>query len=327
MSKGIIQKCERRFLASLISNGGNSRIDAFVHIPAGNREDGYVGTGPIDVSIVSLRRNEEKGIGLCIREPERYMTSHAPSGENPVAHNGFTDHSAESATDTGEQILTEAGPGYSLNMQTGIMAAGENDILMGDCDMAYNWEDLDGLDAPPLARGGTDMIVGNRFSYWGDNPKTFLTDKKDTDSKLQRGTFCHSYPETFGTSEVFESSWEGIENEALFYSHRLGARFLPALSRWRTHTAVRDFHCGLRGLTREAALILNFQTEGMEVATEMIAEASREGLRIGQTPVPLRRCQAPRDSKMRALPDGYRHLSYLFSDSTKDLREEVTNHG
>ena len=119
----------------------------------------------------------------------------------------------------------------------------------------------------------------------------------------------------------------GIEKGALPLSHRVGVRFLSALGRWRTHTAVRDFHCGLRGLTREAARILNFRTEGMEFATEMIALGARQGLRIGQVPVPLRRCQAPRKSKLRTLPDGCRHLKYLveYANSTRQGQEGMSH--
>ena len=89
--------------------------------------------------------------------------------------------------------------------------------------------------------------------------------------------------------------------------------FLSALGRMVTKTKVRDFHCGLRGLTRDAARRLPFRTGGMEFASEMIVLAAREGLRIGQTPVPLRRCpQEKRRSKLRTLPDGFRHLKYLL---------------
>ncbi len=106
----------------------------------------------------------------------------------------------------------------------------------------------------------------------------------------------------------------GIERGAMPLSHRLGVRALSALGRWVTKTKVRDFHCGLRGLTRDAARRLSFRTTGMEFASEMIALAAKEGLRIGQAPVPLRRCpQKERRSKLRALPDGLRHLRYLLS--------------
>lgn len=103
-----------------------------------------------------------------------------------------------------------------------------------------------------------------------------------------------------------------MERGATPLSHRIGAEALSLLGRWRYHTNVRDFHCGLRGLTRQTARELPFQTDGMEFATEMIALAATRGLRIAQVPVELRCCTAQRQPKLRAIPDGLRHLSYLL---------------
>lgn len=103
----------------------------------------------------------------------------------------------------------------------------------------------------------------------------------------------------------------GIAKGAMPLSHHLGVRALSLLGRLRFHTDVYDFHCGLRGLTREAADRLSFTADGMEFATEMIAAAARAGLRIGQTPVSLRCCEVPRRSKLRTVRDGLRHLRYI----------------
>lgn len=107
----------------------------------------------------------------------------------------------------------------------------------------------------------------------------------------------------------------GIEKGAMPFSHRIGVKALSALGRWRYKTDVRDFHCGLRSMAHYAADHLPFQTDGMEFATEMIALASANGFRIGQVPVRLRHCKAKRRSKLRALPDGFRHLKYICSNS------------
>ena len=104
----------------------------------------------------------------------------------------------------------------------------------------------------------------------------------------------------------------GIENGAMPWSHRIGVKALSALGRLVTGTNVRDFHCGLRGITRDAVQKLNFQTIGMDFASEMIVLAARNRLRIRQVPVSLRRCEKPRKSKLRAIPDGFRHLRILL---------------
>ncbi len=106
-----------------------------------------------------------------------------------------------------------------------------------------------------------------------------------------------------------------VEKGAMPLTHRLGAPILSLCGRIRFKVNIRDFHCGLRSVTREAAKKMRLRTQGMEFATEFIAAAKREGLRIGQTPAVLRRCRCERKSKLRTVPDGFRHLLYiLFSD-------------
>ena len=104
----------------------------------------------------------------------------------------------------------------------------------------------------------------------------------------------------------------GMEKGSMPWSHKWGVQFLSWLGRKRLHTDIYDFHCGLRGLTRAAAEKLEFHTEGMEFATEMIALAVRSGLSVGQVPVRLRRCTQARKSKLRTLRDGLRHLAYIY---------------
>ena len=104
----------------------------------------------------------------------------------------------------------------------------------------------------------------------------------------------------------------GMEKGAMPLSHRLGVPFLSRLGRLRYHVKVHDFHCGLRGLTRDAAQRLKLHTQGMEFATEFIAQAARQQLVIAQTPVALRRCRYERASKLHTVSDGLRHLRYIM---------------
>lgn len=108
-----------------------------------------------------------------------------------------------------------------------------------------------------------------------------------------------------------------MEQGAMPWSHRWGVRFLSFCGRMRFSTDVYDFHCGLRGLSRAAAGKLALHTEGMEFATEMIAEASRQQLCIHQVPVSLRKCAYVRESKLRTIRDGIRHLKYIWESQRK----------
>ena len=103
-----------------------------------------------------------------------------------------------------------------------------------------------------------------------------------------------------------------VQKDAASLSHRLGVAFLSFLGRKRYHVDVKDFHCGLRGLTYKAMKRLRLRTRGMEFATEMIAEASRRNLKIGQADVDLKKCPYKRQSKLRTVRDGFRHLVYIL---------------
>lgn len=102
-----------------------------------------------------------------------------------------------------------------------------------------------------------------------------------------------------------------IDKREMTVSHRIGVRFLSWCARRRFRTDVYDFHCGLRGVLREATMSLSFSADGMEFATEMIAKAAQNHLRIGQIPVDLRKCKYDRKKKLRTVRDGFRHLLYI----------------
>ncbi len=104
-----------------------------------------------------------------------------------------------------------------------------------------------------------------------------------------------------------------MENGAMSFSHRLGVPFLSFCGRLKYGVTIHDFHCGIRGIRRDALDKLTFQTSGMEFATEMIAEANRKGLRIGEVSVPLRKAVFQRKEKLRTVRDGLRHLWYILS--------------
>ena len=104
-----------------------------------------------------------------------------------------------------------------------------------------------------------------------------------------------------------------MEDDAMSLSHRLGVPFLSWCGRMKFGVNIHDFHSGIRGLTRDALHQMELRTDGMEFATEMIAEASRKGLRIGQTAVPLKRSvDENRKPKIRTVRDGLRHLWYIL---------------
>ena len=81
----------------------------------------------------------------------------------------------------------------------------------------------------------------------------------------------------------------GIAPGAMPWLHRyLGNPVLSFIGQRFFGGPLRDFHCGLRGLRRQAVLDLELVTPGMEFASEMIIKALLAQLRIAEVPTTLR---------------------------------------
>ena len=106
----------------------------------------------------------------------------------------------------------------------------------------------------------------------------------------------------------------GIHKNAMPWSHHVGVRALSLAGRMRYGVKVHDFHCGIRGIRKDALDKVEYKTTGMEFATEMIAEAARKDLKIKQVPVKLRKSAEGRKPKLRTVRDGLRHLNYILFD-------------
>ena len=109
----------------------------------------------------------------------------------------------------------------------------------------------------------------------------------------------------------------GMEKGAMPITHNLGVKFLSWAGRLAFKTDVYDFHSGLRSISREALKKVKYGTIGMEFATEMIAEAARHGFKIHQVPIRLKACKYERRSKLNAVRDGIRHLTYIIRERRK----------
>jgi glycosyltransferase involved in cell wall biosynthesis len=96
----------------------------------------------------------------------------------------------------------------------------------------------------------------------------------------------------------------------------------PALSfigRLFFNTPIHDFHCGLRGFSREAYDSLDLKTTGMEFASEMVMKATLKGLPIAETPITLHPDGRSRAPHLRAWRDGWRHLRFMLIYSPRWL--------
>lgn len=112
----------------------------------------------------------------------------------------------------------------------------------------------------------------------------------------------------------------GIEKGAMPFLHRyLGNPVLSFIGRLLFRVPAGDFHCGLRGFSRDRILALNLATPGMEFASEMVVRAALARYRIVEVPTRLRPDGRSRPPHLRTWRDGWRHLRFLLFYSPRWL--------
>jgi len=106
----------------------------------------------------------------------------------------------------------------------------------------------------------------------------------------------------------------GIKEGAMPGLHRyLGNPVLSCIARIAFRADIGDFHCGMRAFTRTAFERMQLRTTGMEFATEMVANAAHQGLRIAEVPVILYPDKRNRPPHLRSFRDGWRHLRFILT--------------
>lgn len=112
----------------------------------------------------------------------------------------------------------------------------------------------------------------------------------------------------------------GVRPGAMPWKNRyIGNPALSAVGRLFFHSPAGDFHCGLRGLSREAFDRLDLQTTGMEFASEMVIKATLLSMRIVEVPTTLDKDGRNRPPHLRPWRDGWRHLRFMLLYSPRWL--------
>ncbi len=102
-----------------------------------------------------------------------------------------------------------------------------------------------------------------------------------------------------------------IEDGAMPALHRyIGNPLLTWILNLLFGSRISDAHCGMRALTREGLDRLSLRAGGMEFASEMVIEATRQNLRIKEVPITYRRRRGA--SKLSSLSDGWRHARFMI---------------
>ena len=92
----------------------------------------------------------------------------------------------------------------------------------------------------------------------------------------------------------------------------IGNPLLSFIGRLFFKCPARDFHCGLRGFTKDAFLKMDLKTTGMEFASEMVIKSTFQKLKIAEVPVTLHPDGRLRPPHLKPWRDGWRHLRFML---------------
>lgn len=112
----------------------------------------------------------------------------------------------------------------------------------------------------------------------------------------------------------------GIQPGAMPFKNRwLGNPALSGIGRLFFKSPIGDFHCGLRGFSKDAFEKMNLQSMGMEFASEMVIKAHLLGVQITEVPTTLSPDGRSRPPHLRPWRDGWRHLRLMLLFSPRWL--------
>ncbi len=107
---------------------------------------------------------------------------------------------------------------------------------------------------------------------------------------------------------------------AMPWKHRwIGNPVLTFIGRLFFKAPAHDFHCGMRGFTKEAYARMELRTTGMEFASEMVIKATLTGLKFAEVPITLYPDGRSRAPHLRSWRDGWRHLRFMLLFSPRWL--------
>src|ERR1700737_3843367 len=112
----------------------------------------------------------------------------------------------------------------------------------------------------------------------------------------------------------------GIAPGAMPPLHKyLGNPVLSFIGRLFFRSKIGDFHCGLRGFSRDSVMALNLQATGMEFASEMVVKAALAGQHVTEVRTTLAKDGRSRPPHLHTWRDGWRHLRFLLLFSPRWL--------
>lgn len=114
-----------------------------------------------EVTILFPCLNEEKSVGVCVKEASQVMKNHKIHGEILVVDNGSTDNSVSIAQKNGATVIHESKRGYGSALLKGFKNSKGKFIIMADADASYELQKI--IPIINLLREGYQYVNGSRL--------------------------------------------------------------------------------------------------------------------------------------------------------------------
>ena len=225
----------------------------------------------LELSVIIPCLNEEKGIGLCLDEVRKIIRQLGLTTEVIVIDNGSTDGSAK------------------------IVLAAMKDFpelkLVEEKEAGYGRACLAGF---KQARGKNIFMADSDGTYDFSEIPLFI-------KKLDQG-----FDLVVGNRFI-----KPMDKGVMPIHHKyIGNPILSFMVRLFFGVKIHDIHCGARAVSKQAFEKMPLHTGGMEFASEMVIQAARHGLRIGEVTVSYSKRLGT--SKLRSVNDGWRHMRFIL---------------
>ena len=138
----------------------------------------------------------------------------------------------------------------------------------------------------------------------------------DADNSYDFGAIADFYNVIVRTNSdmVIGSRFKGkIHKDAMPFLHRyLGTPVLTLVLNILYGTKISDSQCGMRMFKKESLDKINFETVGMDFASELLIKFSLAKMKVTEIPIELFKDGRERKGHLRPWRDGLNHLATLF---------------
>ena len=151
---------------------------------------------------------------------------------------------------------------------------------------------------------GASLAANGRFIIMGDSDDSYDFSRLDPFVfRLREG-----YDLVMGNRFL-----GGIAPGAMPWKNRfIGNPVLSSIGKLFFNCPASDFHCGIRGYSKDAFLRMDLRTTGMEFASEMVIKATLMRMRIAEVPTTLSPDGRSRRPHLRPWRDGWRHFRFML---------------